>query len=448
MKLSPTATLALYCALALLPSGLAADFSDPIGLGYSFARGVARDVRASWRNFHRLGAQRQQQRRHALTRRDQSGPGKCQLRLAGTLNSTSPADGDGGHSSSSSSPRATTSSDLHSQSTQSDSSSSSSNMFSSSVRPTSTTTSSSAIQTPTYPPSIFSLKQLHNGSSFFDGWDFWNLPDPTSGDVNYLDSGDAWNSGLVSINGAGHAVLKVDTTPVVSGNRDSIRISFQDSFNGGLLTADIYHMPTGCATWPAWWTNGPDWPTYGEIDIVEGVHNQAQNQISLHTAPGCTMSSSSGFAGNIVNGQNCGSTSDSNTGCGILADDTASFGQPFNNGGGGVYAMLWDNTGIRVWLFHRGSIPADLTRDMPLPETWGEPMAFISSSGCNPYQYMQNHIAILDTTLCGTWAGSGGSWGGSCAASTGYASCTDYVQAQGGAFANAYWEIASVKLYQ
>jgi hypothetical protein len=119
--------------------------------------------------------------------------------------------------------------------------------------------------------------------------------------------------------------------------------------------------------------------------------------------------------------------------------------------------VLWDNSGIRVWLFHRGSIPADLIRDAPLPETWGEPMATFGSSSCNPWQYMQNHVAIFDITLwcvlmhvsrllcslinqsslSGTWAGSAGSWGSSCQASTGYGTCTQYVQNQGGALANA-----------
>lgn len=56
---------------------------------------------------------------------------------------------------------------------------------------------------------------------------------------------------------------------------------------------------------------------------------------------------------------------------------------------------------------------------------------------CFPQLCFSPRFSFLFPFDSGTWAGSGGSWGGSCAASTGYASCTDYVQAQGGAFANA-----------
>ena len=36
------------------------------------------------------------------------------------------------------------------------------------------------------------------------------------------------------------------------------------------------------------------------------------------------------------------------------------FGRPWNDGGGGVYVMLRDDTGIRIWVFPRGCIPQDL----------------------------------------------------------------------------------------
>ncbi|KAF8323301.1 hypothetical protein DL93DRAFT_2128826 [Clavulina sp. PMI_390] len=464
--------LMLLCLAHLPPAS--AELYDPLSITYSYAQHLAGDLRTSWRNMRGWPVRG---KRHMLAKRGTSSPGKCQLRLENPFNSTSPA------TSTRSSSQSHTSS--LSSSGQSNTRSTSTPTTTSAGAPlttsttsqvqatTTTTTSSSSIQrtttstsTATYPTSSLHLKQTYNGSSFFDGWEFFTGADPTAGNVNFLDSATAWSSGLVSINSANHAIMGVDTTQTVSGNRNAIRLNFANTFNGGLLTgrlsksaslllnrssrcaADIYHVPTGCAVWPAWWTTGPDWPTYGEIDILEGVHTSNQNQVSLHTAAGCAISSTSGFSGTVVNGDNCGSTDGSNTGCGILAYDTASMGTPFNDGQGGVYAMLWDNNGIRIWLFHRGSIPADLTRDAPLPDTWGEPMAYITSAQCNPWQYMQNHVAVLDTTLCGTWAGSAGSWDAGCAASTGYATCTEFVQAQGSAFDNAYWEVASVKLYQ
>jgi hypothetical protein len=45
-------------------------------------------------------------------------------------------------------------------------------------------------------------------------------------------------------------------------------------------------------TWPAVWEVGDNWPYGGEVDIVEGVNDQAPNRATLHTGPGCTMPSS------------------------------------------------------------------------------------------------------------------------------------------------------------
>jgi hypothetical protein len=54
----------------------------------------------------------------------------------------------------------------------------------------------------------------------------------------------------------------------------SIRISTTKTYNGGLFIADFERMPFGCSLWPAYWSVGTDWPTNGEIDILEGVNNQ------------------------------------------------------------------------------------------------------------------------------------------------------------------------------
>jgi hypothetical protein len=57
--------------------------------------------------------------------------------------------------------------------------------------------------------------------------------------------------------------------------RDSIRISSQNAYDEAIFVLDLAHMPTGCATWPAFWTlsqAGP-WPAGGEIDIIEGMRS-------------------------------------------------------------------------------------------------------------------------------------------------------------------------------
>lgn len=50
---------------------------------------------------------------------------------------------------------------------------------------------------------------------------------------------------------------------------------------------------------------------------------------------------------------------------------------PFNNNGGGVYAMLWTEAHIEVFFFPRNAIPADIGAKSPKPDSgaWGQPVA-------------------------------------------------------------------------
>jgi hypothetical protein len=85
--------------------------------------------------------------------------------------------------------------------------------------------------------------------------------------------------------------------------------------------------------------------------------------MSLHTSPGCTISSSASSSLGHIKTTNCdinaaGQTS--NAGCGIESPSTSSFGSPFNAGGGGVYAMEWTNSGINIWQWARKDVPADV----------------------------------------------------------------------------------------
>ena len=50
--------------------------------------------------------------------------------------------------------------------------------------------------------------------------------------------------------------MRVDTTQTVSGNRQSVRITTNYTFTQGLVVLDAVHAPTGCGTWPAFWTDG------------------------------------------------------------------------------------------------------------------------------------------------------------------------------------------------
>jgi len=308
------------------------------------------------------------------------------------------------------------------------------------------------------PASRFKLIEKHEGQNFFDGWDFFTGADPTHGIVQFLDEGTGRNAGLVDVNDQGHAIMRVETTPQVTGNRQSIRITTQSQFNGGLVLMDSVHMPTGCGVWPAWWSNGPNWPQGGEIDIVEGVNDYTNNQATLHTDPGCTLSSTDskalGISGNVVSGTNCAAAQSGNQGCGVRSKDTNSFGPTFNNNGGGVYAMQWDGSGVQVFFFPRSNIPSDIQAGAPEPNNWGTPLAKFAAAGCDPFKFFFQHSFIFDTTLCGDWAGSVWSDSGipgqeqSCAQRTGVSTCEAYVRGNGAALQEAYWEIKSVKFYQ
>ncbi len=71
-------------------------------------------------------------------------------------------------------------------------------------------------------------------------------------------------------------VMRADDWSIVdpaARGRNSVRISSQSAYGDSVIVLDLAHMPSGCATWPAFWTlsqKGP-WPNGGEIDIIEGM---------------------------------------------------------------------------------------------------------------------------------------------------------------------------------
>lgn len=128
---------------------------------------------------------------------------------------------------------------------------------------------------------------------------------------------------------------------------------------------------------------GNDRPTrHGEIDVMEAV-NQANtgNQMTLHTIDGCSMSAKCKEIGNVFT-ENCYNGTNSNSGCGILGDNST-FGPPFNAAGGGIMAMELRSAGIRMWQFGRSSIPSDNTNKASDPSTLPEALADFPSTSCD-----------------------------------------------------------------
>ncbi|CAA7268521.1 unnamed protein product [Cyclocybe aegerita] len=180
----------------------------------------------------------------------------------------------------------------------------------------------------------------------------------------------------------------------------SPRIESYARFNGGLFILDLNKAPWGCGTWPAFWTVGNDWPWNGEIDVIEGVHDNQHNQVAWHTAPGCQLDPSANFTGNIADGggyqhRDCNSFINHNAGCGATEWSRASYGLLFDEQGGGVFVMKWDENSIAVWSFFRAAVPKDIGEGTPNPSEWGLPSAVLSSSMCDIPRFFKNHAIIF-----------------------------------------------------
>ncbi|KAL8832116.1 MAG: hypothetical protein Q9170_005013 [Blastenia crenularia] len=264
-------------------------------------------------------------------------------------------------------------------------------------------------------------------------FDFNTFDDPTHGYVNYVDQGIAASQGLFSVNG-GQVSFGVDHTNVASGRgRNSIRLTSKAQYTHALVVLDLAHMPGSiCGTWPSFWMTGPNWPSSGEIDIIEGVNTGSQNQMTMHTSGGCNLA---------------GSSCEGGLGCPIKPTGANNYGTNFNNAGGGVYAMQWTGGYINIWFWPRGQVPTDALGPNPRPSAWGATTAsFIGGDNCNIDQHFMNNNLIFDTTFCGDWAG--GVWGQDSTCSALAGSCQAYVQNNPAAFADAYWTVNSLRVYK
>lgn len=296
---------------------------------------------------------------------------------------------------------------------------------------------------------IWVIQDTYEGQTFFDTFNFYTGADPTNGLVTFVDQQTAFNSGLAYVTSQNKVIMQGDNTTWLSSgtNRKSVRISSQAMYNTGLFILDLDMAPWGCGVWPAFWTLGSGtWPANGEIDIIEGVHDNEHNQVTWHTEPGCNLTATTNFTGTIVqtNGVDnlqCNALINNNAGCGITEWSRASYGPYFDSQGGGVFAMKWDDNGIAVWSFYRAAIPEDIAQGLPDPTIWGEPDAALAPTSCNISQYFANHSIIFDITFCGDWAGN------SYATSGCPGTCQERLMDPAN-FVNASWIINSLKVYK
>ena len=269
--------------------------------------------------------------------------------------------------------------------------------------------------------------------------------------MTYADNASAQQMGHFN-NSGGKVYMGVDHTYPASGSgRMSVRMQSNKTYTHGLFILDLEHMPGSiCGSWPAFWTtNTSNWPLDGEIDIIEGVNNQLTDSMTLHTGgPSCSINNEMTQLSSTsqILTANCDVNSAENVGCSINNTISTSYGTGFNANGGGIYAMEWTSAYIAIWSFPHAFAPADIASATPNPSNWPSPAALFQGP-CNIDSSFRNHNIIFDTTFCGSWAG-GTSWTTSgCAAAHG-ASCSTYVQNSPTDFAETYWMVNSLMVYQ
>lgn len=309
---------------------------------------------------------------------------------------------------------------------------------------TSTKASSSPSST-----SAYKLVEDMSGSSFFDHFNFFTSPDPTGGQVKYVSASTAKSSKLAYVEN-GQAIMRVDnTTWLGSGaNRNSVRVTSNKAYQTGLMIFDIASMPYGCSVWPAMWTVGSNWPSNGEIDILENVNNATVNQLTLHTGSSTSCSTTAlqpaAVSTSFMNKQ-CASSEGANAGCGFQDNTPSAYGAGFNAAGGAVFALLIDaDAGVSIYKFARSKVPSDIASGSPNPasSSWGTPQAYWpSTNSCKTKEVIGAQNIVFDITLCGGWGSS--DYGTSGCPGT----CSQMVEDPTN-YNGAVWKVNSVKVYQ
>eukprot|EP00804_Cyclotella_cryptica_P015974 CCRYP_004136-RA/>CCRYP_004136-RA protein AED:0.10 eAED:0.10 QI:247/1/1/1/0.83/0.71/7/681/450 len=304
------------------------------------------------------------------------------------------------------------------------------------------------------PSGPYRLVEVHEGSTFFDYYDFYEGPDSlgSAGYNVYVSKEDAEHSRIVDVirDDSGEELVYMSSAATKDGPRNSIRLEGKRRFERGLFLLDVRHMPNGPGVWPAFWlTDEAAWPRNGEVDILEGVNGMTTVKTALHTSNECDMYAHVAsydmtgdwewitgipdtFTGQpnfkiVKPADNCWVMAQhqwANEGCTAVHNRNNTIGGPVNDAGGGVYALEWDpqNHYIKSWVFSpREDMPHNLIqaietagltdvskRVIPDPRSWRLPYAYFAigeTTGCSA-DHFKNMRIVFNLAFCGNVAGN------------------------------------------
>lgn len=267
--------------------------------------------------------------------------------------------------------------------------------------------------------------------SFSPGSDVDGFPDLDGGTGGLVVYGR--NADLVTVNDKNQLILGV-SRDIVDGRRRSVRIHANELYDSGVFVMDVDKVPADATTWPSFWLRGDTtqssdvaWSCYGEVDIIEGANGNLpendQNQCTLHTnGSACIQSTPRDGKNEPLTPADCGASGgtisyecgcDQKSLCPFIGCSykmaKGSFGRTLNEKGGGVFACEVSVGGaVSFWFWPRndplypsaqiqsGSIQTDLWQT-------SDPSNTIHLDACPGH--FRNLAMIINTTLCGNWAG-------------------------------------------
>lgn len=308
---------------------------------------------------------------------------------------------------------------------------------------------------------------------FSDGFTYNN--EPTKGSVIYGENPD-----LVKVNDQNQLVISV-SKDVNNGKRRTVRMHANELYDSGVFIMDVAKVPADPTTWPSFWLRGDTtvstdakWSCYGEVDIIEGANGHLKdnnrNQCTLHTNKKldgsiCFQYTAHDGKGDPLPQIDCGQTNDPlsnscgcdkksqcpNLGCAYKMGED-SFGTTLNQKGGGIFASEVSVDGkVSFWFWPRNDplYPQSQIESGTIDTTtWNttDPANTIHLDACPGF--FKNLAVLINTTLCGEWAGSQYKSSDTPPIITGWDACNGAVADIAFPYNDGSWVINAVKIFQ